>query len=154
MVDNIKVDTAVTATVNVTLEPGAVETVVNITSEGALLNLESGTPGQTITERQIRDLPLNNRSVLDLVLTAGNVSGVAGTEDPELGADIPAPASTSTSTAGAPAARRFWPTARTTPAPGWGAPSSPSRPIRSRNSRSRPRTSRRSSARPVAASSI
>ena len=89
MVDNIKVDTAVTATVNVTLEPGAVETIVNITSEGALLNVESGTPGQTITERQIRDLPLNNRSVLDLVLTVGNVSGVAGTEDPELGADIP-----------------------------------------------------------------
>jgi hypothetical protein len=91
VVDNIKIDTAVTATVNVTLEPGAIDTVVNITSEGALINLESGMPGQTITERQIRDLPLNNRSVLDLVLIAGNVSGVAGTEDPELGADIPAP---------------------------------------------------------------
>ncbi|HEY6399935.1 MAG TPA: carboxypeptidase regulatory-like domain-containing protein, partial [Blastocatellia bacterium] len=91
MVDNIKIDTAVTATVNVTLEPGAIDTVVNITSEGALINLESGTPGQTITERQIRDLPLNNRSVLDLVLTTGNVSGVVGTEDPELGPDIPAP---------------------------------------------------------------
>jgi len=91
VVNNIKVDTAVTATVNITLEPGAIETIVNITAEGALINAESGTPGQTITERQIRDLPLNNRSVLDLVLTAGNVSGVAGTEDPELGQDIPAP---------------------------------------------------------------
>src|SRR5262245_45919216 len=90
-VNNIKVDTAVTATVNITLEPGQVETIVNIVAEGALINAESGTPGQTITERQIRDLPLNNRSVLDLVLTTGNVSGVAGTEDPELGADIPAP---------------------------------------------------------------
>ena len=90
-VNSIKVDTAVTTTVNITLEPGAVETIVNIVAEGALINAESGTPGQTITERQIRDLPLNNRSVLDLVLTVGNVSGVAGTEDPELGADIPAP---------------------------------------------------------------
>jgi Carboxypeptidase regulatory-like domain len=91
VVDSIKVDTAVTATVNVTLEPGAVETIVNVTSEGALLNVESGTPGRTITERQIRDLPLNNRSVLDLVLTVGNVSGVAGTEDPDLNDQIQAP---------------------------------------------------------------
>ena len=37
------------------------------------------------------DMPLNNRSVLDLALTAGNVTGVAGTEDRELGSEIPAP---------------------------------------------------------------
>ena len=147
VVDNIKVDTAVTATVNITLEPGAVETIVNITSEGALLNVESGTPGQTITERQIRDLPLNNRSVLDLVLTTGNVSGVAGTEDPELGADIPAPGFNVNINGGragstADSGRRREQHRRRI----WGAPSSPSRPIRSRNSLSRPRTSRRSSA--------
>src|SRR5262245_63199363 len=91
VVDSIKVDTAVTATVNVTLEPGAVETIVNVTSEGALLNVESGTPGRTITERQIRDLPLDNRSVLDLVLSVGNVSGVAGTEDSSVHEQIKVP---------------------------------------------------------------
>src|SRR4030095_113058 len=45
VVNNIKVDTAVTATVNITLEPGAVETIVNIVAEGALINAESGTAG-------------------------------------------------------------------------------------------------------------
>ncbi len=90
-VDNVKVDTATTATVNVTLELGAASAEITVTSDAPLLNTESGTPGQTISERQITDLPLNNRSVLDLILTVGNVSGVAGTEDPELGQDIPAP---------------------------------------------------------------
>lgn len=91
ILETVKVDTAITTTINVTLEAGDVENTITVTGEGALLNTESGTPGQTISERQITDLPLNNRSVLDLVLTVGNVSGVAGTEDPELGQDIPAP---------------------------------------------------------------
>jgi hypothetical protein len=91
IVNNVKVDTATTATVNVTMEAGAVETVIDVSADAPLLNTVSGTPGQTITERQISEMPLNNRSVLDLVLTVGNVSGVAGTEDPELGQDIPAP---------------------------------------------------------------
>src|SRR5215510_15666680 len=91
VVNNVKVDTATTANVNVTLQPGGVETVIDVTTDTPLLNTVTGTPGQTITERQISEMPLNNRSVLDLVLIAGNVSGVAGSEDPDLSADIPAP---------------------------------------------------------------
>ena len=92
VVGNIKVDTAVTSTVNVTLEPGAIDSVINVTADSAIMNSESGTPGQTITERQITDIPLNNRSVLDLVMTVANVSGDPGTEDPGLSpGEIPAP---------------------------------------------------------------
>jgi len=93
VVDNVKVDTATTATVNVTLQAGTVEDVVNVTAGDALvLSRESGTAGQTISERQIVEMPLNNRSVLDLVLTVPGVTGVAGTEDPELDSGtIPAP---------------------------------------------------------------
>ncbi len=93
MVEGVKVDTATTATVNVTLEPGGIENVITVSGADVLpLNKESGTSGQTITERQIVEMPLNNRSVLDLALTVGNVSGVAGTEDPELSSgEIPAP---------------------------------------------------------------
>lgn len=91
LVQNVKVDTATTATVNVTIEPGGLNEQVTVTSESQLLNTESGTTGQTITERQIVEMPLNNRSVLDLALTVANVSGVAGTEDPELSDEIPAP---------------------------------------------------------------
>ncbi|MBI4902988.1 MAG: TonB-dependent receptor [Acidobacteria bacterium] len=89
--DNIKVDTASVASVDAILEPGQVTTEVTVVDETPTVNLESGTLAQTITERQISEMPLNNRSVLDLALTVGNVSGVAGTEDPELGAEIPVP---------------------------------------------------------------
>src|SRR3982750_3362840 len=68
VVESIKVDTATVATVNVTLEPGQVASEVTVSATPTLLNTESGTPGQTITERQISEMPLNNRSVLDLVM--------------------------------------------------------------------------------------
>ncbi len=42
-------------------------------------------------ERQIRDVPLLNRSVLDLALTLPNVSGDAGSEDPVLTSVTPCP---------------------------------------------------------------
>jgi hypothetical protein len=55
------------------------------------LSAESGTTSQTIGERQLRDLPLNNRSVLDLAVTAPNVTGDAGSEDPEVTSGQPVP---------------------------------------------------------------
>lgn len=91
VIDKVKVDTALTSTVNVTLELGEATAEITVTADAPLINSASGAAGQTITERQISEMPLNNRSVLDLVLTVGNVTGVAGTEDPELGSDIPAP---------------------------------------------------------------
>jgi hypothetical protein len=94
VVDKVKVDTATTATLDVHLKPEGVAEEVSVVAEAPLLNSRSGTPGQTITERQIVEAPLNNRSVLDLAMTVGNVSGMAGTEDPELNvgsAEIPAP---------------------------------------------------------------
>jgi hypothetical protein len=91
VVDSVKVDTASTATVNVTLEAGTVETTVNISAETPLLNTASGVTGQTVTQRQIQDIPLNNRSVLDLAVTLPNVSGDAGSEDPAVTSGQPVP---------------------------------------------------------------
>ncbi|MBL8169427.1 MAG: carboxypeptidase regulatory-like domain-containing protein [Acidobacteria bacterium] len=91
VLENIKVDTASTATVNVKLETGALETIVNVSAEIGLLNTESGTTARTISERQIQDVPLANRSVLDLALTAPNVTGDAGSEDPEVTSGQPVP---------------------------------------------------------------
>jgi hypothetical protein len=45
VVDKVKVDTATTATVDVTLEPGEAMAEVTITAEAPLLNAASGTPG-------------------------------------------------------------------------------------------------------------
>ena len=90
-IQSLKVDTATTATANVIVEPGAVGEQVTVVADAPLLNTESGTATTTVTERQIQDIPLNNRSVLDLALTAPNVSGDAGSEDPGVTGDQPVP---------------------------------------------------------------
>lgn len=91
IVEPVKVDTAATVVVDITLRPAGVETQVTVTAEAPVLNVGSGVAGQTITERQIVDIPLNNRSVLDLAVTVANVSGDAGSEDPTVtsGATVP-----------------------------------------------------------------
>ncbi|MDQ3649898.1 MAG: carboxypeptidase regulatory-like domain-containing protein [Acidobacteriota bacterium] len=92
VVENLKVDTATTSTANAALEPGGVsDTTITVTAEAPILNTESGVAGQTITERQIRDLPVGNRSVLELATTVPNVTGGAGTEDPAVTVNVPAP---------------------------------------------------------------
>jgi hypothetical protein len=91
IIEHVKVDTATVATVNVTLETGQVGETVTISSEASLINTESATTTQTVSERQIRDLPLNNRSVLDLAVTAPNVTGDAGREDPDVTSGQPVP---------------------------------------------------------------
>src|SRR5678815_159144 len=91
IIEKVKVDTATIAAVNITLETGAVGETVTITSDAAVINTESATTTQTVSERQIRELPLNNRSVLDLAVTAPNVSGDAGSEDPGVTSDQPVP---------------------------------------------------------------
>ena len=91
VIEPIKVDTAGVATANVTLETGNISEQVMITADAALINGDSGTTSHTITSRQLQDVPLNNRSVLDLALTAPNVTGDAGSEDPDVTAGQPVP---------------------------------------------------------------
>lgn len=87
----VKVDTATTTSLKIALKLGELTADVSVTAEAPLINRGSGTPGQTIGERQIVEMPLNNRSVLDLALTVGNVAGDAGSEDPQMGSELPTP---------------------------------------------------------------
>lgn len=91
LIQNVKVDTATVSTVNISIEPGSVDETVDIQADAQMVNADSGTISQTITERQLRDLPLNNRSVLDLAVTMPNVSGDAGSEDIDAGVITPSP---------------------------------------------------------------
>lgn len=84
IVDSIKVDTASQATVNIRLQPGSIDTKVTVEADAVLVNTDSGTASGTITERQIEDAPLVNRSVLDLAMVLPNVAGDAGSENPTL----------------------------------------------------------------------
>jgi hypothetical protein len=81
-VEGVKVDTAAVASVVLTLKTGTVDTQVTVSAEAVTVNTESGTTSSTVTERQIQDVPLLNRSVLDLALTQPNVTGDAGSENP------------------------------------------------------------------------
>src|SRR5215813_10283566 len=91
ILESVKVDTASVASANVTLETGAVAETVTVSGEVPLISTETGTTSQTIGERQLRDLPLNNRSVLDLAVTVPNVTGDAGSEDIDAGVITPSP---------------------------------------------------------------
>src|SRR5215472_7024132 len=89
--ESVNVDTASTTAVNFSLETGAIENQVSVTAEAPLLNTGSGAVSQTITERQIQDVPLLNRSVLDLAVTLPNVTGDVGSENPGVTAGAPVP---------------------------------------------------------------
>jgi hypothetical protein len=91
VMENVKVDTATTVSADVLLVPGGVGEEVTVTAEAPLINTESGVTSHTVTERQIQDIPLNNRSVLDLAVTAPNVSGDVGSEDPDVTSGQPVP---------------------------------------------------------------
>src|ERR671938_597998 len=91
VVQSVKVDTASIAAVNVTLEAGTINEAVSVVSETSLLNTETGTTTTTVSEPQIQDIPLNNRSVLDLAVTAPNVTGDVGSEDPDVTSGQPVP---------------------------------------------------------------
>ncbi|HWS88314.1 MAG TPA: hypothetical protein VN282_15190 [Pyrinomonadaceae bacterium] len=69
----------------------AVGEQVTVVADAPVINAESGAASTTITERQIQDVPLNNRSVLDLAVTAPGVTGDAGSEDVAVGSDQPVP---------------------------------------------------------------
>jgi carboxypeptidase family protein/carbohydrate esterase-like sialic acid-specific acetylesterase len=75
IIEHVKVDTATFETVNLILEPGDQATEVRVTEQAPLQNLENGTLSQTISERLLTDVPLLNRSVLDLAVVTPNISG-------------------------------------------------------------------------------
>ncbi|HEX8071187.1 MAG TPA: TonB-dependent receptor [Pyrinomonadaceae bacterium] len=69
IVKDVKVNVGSPSSINVALEVGAVSEQVTITGAGGeLLQTQTATVGQTITGRQITDLPFTSRDALDLVL--------------------------------------------------------------------------------------
>src|SRR5215471_6237473 len=82
VVEHVKVDTGGTTTVNVVLQAGAVDTQVTVSADVAMINVDNGTTSHTITSREIQDVPLVNRSVLDLAMVLPNVAGDPGSENP------------------------------------------------------------------------
>lgn len=68
-IDNVKLDTGVPATVNVTLELGAVTETVEVSGGAEVLQTAAATVADTIQGRQIHDLPFTSHNATELVVT-------------------------------------------------------------------------------------
>ena len=73
IVQNVKVDTGTTATVNAALEVGGATEQVFVTGGASVIQTESATIQSTIVGRQIGELPFTTREALQLVLTLPGV---------------------------------------------------------------------------------
>ena len=107
VIESVKVDTANVATVDVHLQTGTAATSVTVDASVAMVNTESGTTGSTVTEREIQDSPLFNRSVLDLAVLQPNVAGDAGTENPAITSNATVPGYNLTVNGGRPGSTQF-----------------------------------------------
>jgi Carboxypeptidase regulatory-like domain len=67
IINNVKVDVGIPATVDAALEVGSVEQVVEVTTGAEVLQTQTATVGTTITGRQIVETPIASRDALDLV---------------------------------------------------------------------------------------
>src|SRR5690349_5566142 len=75
----IKLDVDQVARIDFKLKPGAVTESVQVTAAAALLDSETSTVGQVISNKSIVELPLNGRNYLNLAsLTAGTAPSVGG----------------------------------------------------------------------------
>ena len=75
----LKLDVDQVARIDFKLKPGAVNESVQVTAAAALLDSETSTVGQVISNKNIVELPLNGRNYLNLAsLTAGTAPSVGG----------------------------------------------------------------------------
>ena len=82
----IKLDVDQVARIDFKLKPGAVTETVLVTAAAALLDSETSTVGQVISNKNIVELPLNGRNYLNLAsLTAGTAPSVGGRTSAEGG---------------------------------------------------------------------
>jgi hypothetical protein len=71
---NLQLLVSTPATANVTLEVGAVAETIEVTAEAALVNTTDASLGIAFNERQIRELPLEGRSVPELLSLQSGVT--------------------------------------------------------------------------------
>jgi hypothetical protein len=68
------------AVVDITLQVGSVAEVAEVTSTAPLLQTQNVTIGHAVTEKQVKELPLNGRNFVQLLtLTAGATPGISRT---------------------------------------------------------------------------
>jgi hypothetical protein len=76
--DSVKLDAGIPATVNLTLEIGAVTETVEVTGGAEVLQTTSATVTTNLTGQQIRDLPIVSRNATDLLVVQPGAQTPAG----------------------------------------------------------------------------
>src|SRR5258708_4712205 len=80
-VKDVKVTVGVITAINIAMQVGGASEVINVTGTGEILQTQSANIGNTITGRQITELPFVSRNVLDLItnLPGTNTPGTTRT---------------------------------------------------------------------------
>jgi hypothetical protein len=73
-VSNVVVNVSSTTRQDITLQTGAVNETVNITADNVQIETQSGAVGEVVTGEQVRELPLNGRSFVQLTQLQPGVS--------------------------------------------------------------------------------
>ena len=73
-VSNVVVNVSSTTRQDIKLQTGAVNEVVNITADNIQIETQSGTVGEVVSGEQVRELPLNGRSFVQLTQLQPGVS--------------------------------------------------------------------------------
>jgi len=81
VLNDIEVSVAGPANVRAVLEIGAVSETVNVEAAGAIVQTQSTTVSSTINTKEIQNLPLRSRSVLDFVVNLPGVNTPAGSRN-------------------------------------------------------------------------
>lgn len=89
----IKVDTTATVRVDLVLVPQDSKTVVEVAARAAAMQTESSMTGDTVSGKELTDLPLNGRNTLELAMTIAGVQGEMGSDEAGIGYNVPSPGS-------------------------------------------------------------
>jgi len=73
-VDNVKIDAGVPATLNITLEIGALTEVVEVRGGTEVLQTSTATVSSTLVGRQLHELPFTSRNLTELLTTQAGTS--------------------------------------------------------------------------------
>ena len=88
-----KVDTTATVRVDLVLVPQDSKTTIQVTARPSALQTETSMTGDTVTDKELTDLPLNGRNTLALAMTVAGVQGEMGSDEAGIGYNVPSPGS-------------------------------------------------------------
>jgi len=89
----VKVDTTATVRVDLALVPQDSKVTIDVTARPPALETETSMTGETVSGKELTELPLNGRNVLELAMTVSGVQGEMGSDEAGIGFNVPSPGS-------------------------------------------------------------